>query len=187
MSLHRPDNRPPRTFGLIVAIVTSAIMFSFIPLAQVGIVIAIQTHVGAAVATIPDPSGSDGTMEAFASGANFQGAEPARLAVQTILALTFLVIAALAWRGRMPRMRLIYSVSIALYSTLTIVLALQAVLSPVDISQGIDSGTEIARTLSLLQALTTTLIMLYVLWYVNRAPARAFFRGYYLPTKEGTP
>jgi hypothetical protein len=187
MSFQQPDNRPPRTFGLIVAIVTSAIMFSFIPLIQVGMVMAIQARVGAVVATIPAPSGDDGTMEAFASGANFQGAEPARLAVQTILALTFLVIAALAWRGRMPRIRLIFSVSIVLYSTLTISLALQAALSPVDISQGIDSGTEIGHTLALLQAVTTALIMLYVLWYVNRAPARAFFRGYYLPTKEEHP
>lgn len=177
-------SRPPRTLGLVLAIATSVTMFSLIPLMQVAMVVAIQARVGAVIATLPETGDDGGDLQAFASGGSFEGAEPLRLAAQTLLAVTFLAIAILAWRGRMRRIRLIYSSAVTLYSALTVALALGAVLTPADPRQGVDSGTEIARSLLVVQVLTTLLVMLYVLWYVNRAPARAFFRGYYLPTKE---
>lgn len=182
--MNASQSRPPRTLGLILAIATSVTMFSLIPLMQVAMVAAIQARVGTVIATLPE-TGEDGRdLQAFASGGSFEGAEPIRLATQTMLALIFLAIAILAWHGRMRRIRLIYSLTVALYSALTVALALGAVLTPADPTQGLDSGTEIARSLLVVQVLTTLLVMLYVLWYVNRAPARAFFRGYYLPTKE---
>ena len=44
-----------------------------------------------------------------------------------------------------------------------------------------DSSLDLGRTLAAAQVPLFVLVPLYVLWYLNRAPARAFYRGYYLP------
>jgi hypothetical protein len=41
------------------------------------------------------------------------------------------------------------------------------------------------RSLLASRALLTLLVPLYVLWYMNRAPARAFYRGCYLAEPDG--
>jgi hypothetical protein len=33
----------------------------------------------------------------------------------------------------------------------------------------------------------SALVSFYVVWYLNRGPARAFYRGYYLPDPSGVP
>jgi hypothetical protein len=47
------------------------------------------------------------------------------------------------------------------------------------LDQGIDSAQSLSNTVLTGRIVGSILVALYVIWYANRAPARAFYRGYY--------
>jgi hypothetical protein len=75
--------------------------------------------------------------------------------------------------------------AVLLLTGLTAAIGLINVFMPDSIAVGLDSGRALAQQLQVTRIAFSTLIALYVLWYMNRAPARAFYRGAYLPEPDG--
>ncbi len=122
-----------------------------------------------------NPSLDEGRWAAF--GGEVLGASETQILVQAVLALGFFVIAIMAWRGQPPVIRWVFVFSVIILSAGNIGLLLSSLAAPSSIETGIDSGTEIVRSVATTQLCITVAIPIYVIWYMNRAPARAFYRG----------
>ena len=96
----------------------------------------------------------------------------------------FLVVSVLAWRGKPRRIRLIFVISVILITLMVIGLTALSLGTPKTLAQGLDSSADLDNTLLRTRAVVSILVALYVIWYVNRGPARAFYRGYYLPDPQ---
>ncbi|MBI1276515.1 MAG: hypothetical protein GC179_00160 [Anaerolineaceae bacterium] len=171
--------RPPRPFGVTLAIFASLILFTCFPLIEVGLLLSVRLHF--ANLTFAD----DGTQP-LAMGADFLGIPDSKIFLQTLIAIVFLVIAVMAWRGRRKYMRFVLIVSCAgltLFNILNIVIGQ---LSQQNFEAGASSLDSVLSSLSLGQFAAGVLVTLYVIWYLNRGPARAFYRGYYLPMPVDT-
>jgi len=164
---------PPRTLGIAIAILASVCLFSCLPLLQVMMLLTLRGNLETELV----PLETGGTA---AFGGSILNASDERLLLQTGLALLFLLIAALAWRGKPPVIRFILVAAVILLSAGNIALLVNALITPQSLQTGIDSGETVTRSLATIQLLITAVIPLYVVWYMNRGPARAFFRGYYL-------
>ena len=169
--------KPGRTVGLSLAILASAMLFAILPLTQVALVLGIRYKVQQA--SLPLPGEVDPAIP-MASGGDFTGVSDLNLAIQTVLAVIFLVIAVCAWIGRPRWIRLAMWVAVVILTLVTAALTIVPMLSSPDFSQGFDSGAGIAQTLLSGRLLVSLLLALYVVWYMNRGPARAYYRGYYL-------
>ncbi len=175
--------KPPRTLGISLAILLSVFIFTVLPFLQIVVLLLIQYR--AAQANF----GVDATnpVNPIFSGGSFGGVSNDLLIVQSLLGAIYLVVAFFAWRGRPQSVRHLLVVSVLILTVLYVWDILTALLSPIPLSAGIDSGGGISRTLQCVRLITNLLIPLYVIWYINRAPARAFFRGTYLPDGRGQP
>jgi hypothetical protein len=165
--------RPPRPFGVTLAIIASLILFTFFPLMEVGILISVRLHFSTVTL-------SDGPQP-IAMGMDFLGIPDSKLFIQAMVAIIFFIIAFLAWRGRRPFIRYILMLACAgltLYNILNVVVGQ---LSQPNLAAGVSSLDSILNSLSLGQFVISLLVTFYVVWYLNRGPARAFYRGYYLP------
>ena len=67
---------------------------------------------------------------------------------------------------------------LTLFNILNVIVAQ---LSQQNMVAGVSSLDSILNSLSLGQFVISFLVTFYVVWYLNRGPARAFYRGYYLP------
>src|SRR5689334_13797789 len=90
--------RPPRPFGVTLAIIASLILFSCFPLMEVGMLLSVRLHFSNLTLEGDGP-------QPFAIGADFLGISDSKLFLQALIALIFLIIAFFAWRGRRPFMR----------------------------------------------------------------------------------
>ncbi len=170
--------KPPRTFGISLAIVLSVFLFSVIPFLQIAVLGLIQYRTSG-IGLI-----DGGTDTPIAVGASFGGVSNEFLIVQALFGAVFLVIAFFAWRGRPSSIRAILIVSVLLLTGFYVWDSVTAIFTPPDPQDGLDAGGPIRTVLHLLRLAGNLLVPLYVLWYLNRAPARAFFRGAYLPEAE---
>ena len=173
--------KPGRTFGVSLAIAASVLLFTILPLMQVAMVLLVQYRLHQQPPSLP--LGSE-ELQPIAVGGDFTGVADSALVLQTALGLAFLVIAIFAWIGRPPFVRYLMIAAVVGLTLLTLLSSVLPLVSQPDLQSGIDSGAGVARSLLASRALLTILIPLYVLWYMNRAPARAFYRGYYLPEPE---
>jgi hypothetical protein len=108
----------------------------------------------------------------------------AALLWQFISGVVFLAIAIFAWRGKPSSMRYVLIAAVLILTTVTIAATLISLNSVPDVQSGIDSGGSVQDSLLRARLVVTALVSLYVMWYVNRGPARAFYRGYYLPSPQ---
>jgi hypothetical protein len=168
--------KPTRTFGLSLAILASIMIFSVLPLMQVGVVLLLQTRIQQAATALELEEG----VAPLAVGGNFTGVSPLALIAQMSMGIAFLIIAIFAWLGRPSFIRQLMMASVLALTGFHTLLTLATLFAPADINAGIDSGAEIARPLLWLRLALIIFIPLYVLWYMNRGPARAFYRGYFL-------
>ncbi|NWF67794.1 MAG: hypothetical protein HXY40_01790 [Chloroflexi bacterium] len=172
------SKKPGRPFGLSLAIALSVIYFSLLPLLFNGLIWSVRQHfVALPVAENAAEIGLDTPL--------FQGAEglPQVNLWQIVLSVVFLVVAVLAWRGRPPAMRFVLLFAIIGITVFNLALTFGGQAADAA-TVGIDSAAQIEESLSLVQLMSNALVVLYVLWYINRAPSRAFYRGYYLPEKQ---
>lgn len=167
--------RPPRPLGVSLAIITSILLFSVLPLIQVGLVMVVQQH----FASLDFPEGGP---QPVAVGGDFLGVAPMTLIVQSALALAFLGLAAMTWRGRPGRIRFIFVGTVVLLTIVKIAVQLVQALQAQALTQGISSLDSLAAAFGRIQSGFEVLVMLYVVWYMNRGPARAFYRGHFLDT-----
>jgi len=161
------NQKPPRPFGVTLAIAVSVLLFSIIPLITVGMRFALETY-------ILDTTSEDGVMVGTDSPDPLTDSDTL---IQLGISVGFLVVALFSWRGRPRWMRFVLMLSVVMIAG---VLLWQAF----DNFQGSQleggSADTIIRFLQQGQIIFLIVIPLYVVWYLNRAPARAFYRGYYL-------
>lgn len=169
--------RPPRTVGLSLAIAAAVILFTILPLLQASMVVVVQLRLNQAAAALQNRP--DGTAP-IAVGGDFLGVSSQALLVQVTGGLLFLIIAIFAWRGRPPVVRWVLMGAVLLLLAMTLVITWLPTLAAPNLAQGIDSAREVTQALNCARLPLTLLIPLYTLWYMNRGPARAFYRGYYL-------
>ncbi len=177
--------KPGRPFGITVAIIATVVLYSFIPLLQLGMVLLVEQHFQNLDQTIMLPNGEETT--AFATGGNFRGdLSDARLILQGILAVSFLIVAYFAWKGRPSQMRWVFVSAVILLTAIT--LGLTVIPGFTDRNKTFSGGSLDVLSIPLLclQFGAIILVPLYVIWYLNRAPARAFYRGSYLEQKPIT-
>ena len=166
--------RPPRPFGVTLAIIASLILFTIFPLIEVGMLLSVRLH-------FSNISFQDDGPQPFAMGADFLGIPDSKIFLQAIIALIFLIIAFFAWRGRPPFMRYVLMLTCAgstLYNILSVIVGQ---FSQQNLAAGLSSLDSVLNSLSLGEFVISLLVTFYVVWYLNRGPARAFYRGYYLP------
>jgi magnesium-transporting ATPase (P-type) len=172
--------KPPRPLGLSLAIFASVMLYSILPLVQVSMVLIVQYRLLNRPLTL-DLGDEHGEVTPIMAGGDYLGVDVAALVAQTLLGIAFLAISIAAWRGRPAWIRQVLLVAVLGLTALTAVVTLIPLLSQPDLRYGIDSGREIVQQALCGRLLATLIIPLYVVWYLNRGPARAFFRGYYLP------
>ncbi|MBZ0291056.1 MAG: hypothetical protein K8L99_00665 [Anaerolineae bacterium] len=167
-------SKPGRPLGLSIAIFVSALLFAILPLVQVAFYLSVYLR----FRNIEFLEGGG------ASGADILGLSGGELILQTVVSLIFLVIAVLAWRGKPARIRMVFVGAVIIMTLATIVATVLAFNAKNGAAQGFDSGAVLADSLLQARLIFTLLVAAYVLWYVNRGPARAFYRGYYLEAPE---
>lgn len=153
-STQAPDKRKRRyrPLGLTIAIISTALMYGFYPLAPLLLVfwLQIQGHSGIGVDLIPDTGG--------------------RILIG--LGVLNLIASVAAWKGRPSGVRLILIVLVWLTT------GLQIARSFISATSFQPTGGTFSPTLPALlcQVPLLLIVPLYVTWYLNRAPARQFYR-----------
>lgn len=166
--------RPGRPFGLSLAILVSVFLFSLLPLAQMAMYFLLQRRLQ--TTTFLDGGG--------AVGGSLSDLPGNAVILQSVLGVAFLVIGVLAWRGKPAAMRFVLAAAVIGLTALTITLTLLSLGSSPNLQSGLDSAADLVNSLLRARLMITVLVALYVIWYINRGPARAFFRGYYLPSQS---
>ncbi len=168
--------KPGRPLGLSIAIITSVMLFSILPLIQVLFYLSIKWR-------FRDIQFLEG---GGATGVDIIGLSDTTLIVQAAIALAFFVIAVLAWRGQSPSMRYIFMGAVVLLTGITLASSILSAGGQPDIEQIFDPMAALSDSLVRARMIVSILIMIYVLWYVNRGPSRAFYRGYYLDDAQAS-
>jgi uncharacterized membrane protein (UPF0136 family) len=168
--------KPGRPLGLSIAIIVSVMLFSILPFAQVVFVMSLQQQF----------ANIDFMEQGGAVGGELQ-ISSINLIAPAIMGIIFFVVAVLAWRGRPHAIRLIFVLAVILITAVTIGLTAAALGTSPTLEQGLDSGADFSNSLLMTRAVFSILVALYVIWYVNRGPARAFYRGYYLQEPNAQP
>jgi hypothetical protein len=183
------ERRPGRPLGLSLAIVASALLFAVLPLLQVGFALSFQARFATLGNTEFNFPGEDPT-EPFASGVSMDGVDTFALLVQGGVSLLFLGVCVLAWIGRPGWIRYVLLAAVLILAVLSLLVLIIQLNTPPTLEEGLTSADDLGRNLRWTEIAFTILIPLYVAWYLNRAPARAFYRGRYLsapPPPETNP
>ncbi len=166
-------DKPGRPIGVSLAIIMSVIWFAVLPLLQVGLLLLIQQR-------FQNLDFTAGGIEPIAYGGDFLGVPVWILVVQVICGILILFVAVFAWRGRPRWMRQALPGAVILLTMTTLFLTLRQATTQPDLQAGISSMDAISTAILKGEFLGSLLVMLYVVWYMNRGPARAFYRGHYL-------
>ncbi len=151
-----PHARPPRPLGLTVALVATAILYGVLPLLEVYFLW--RLNMAASEAYIL--GGVDITVWNWIEGG---------------LGVVMLAVCVLAWWGRPARIRWVLMallVVITVTNLYRIGEAWRSSINPIFDGQ----AQEVLRNFLRCQFPALVVVPLYVLWYINRAPARAFYR-----------
>lgn len=164
--------RPPRPFGVSLAIIAAFFMFSLLPLLQAGLLLAVQSRFNniSLPEDYPQPI----------TGGEILGLSSGGLLLQIMAAAAFLLVSGLAWRGRPPAIRFVFVGAVLLLTIIKLLVLVAGRLATADAQIGVSSLDSLASSIQAGQLVIEALVTLYVLWYMNRGPARAFYRGYYL-------
>jgi hypothetical protein len=165
--------RPGRPFGVSLAIIASTFLFTLLPLLQVAAVLLVQRH-------FLNMQFEEYGLDPVAMGGDFLGVPQSSVFIQTVLSLIFLMIAVQAWRGRPEAIRFIIVAAVFGLTAIKFISLIAQALSQPDPQAGFSSLDSVIQSLGVGQLVIETLVVLYVAWYMNRGPARAFYRGYYL-------
>lgn len=165
---------PPRPLGLSLAIALSVILYTVMPIVSVIFYVSLQLHF----------NGIDFLENGGAIGTSFTGPGAALLLLHLVYAVIFMVVAIFAWRGKPARIRWIFVGAVIVITVISILIDLGSMHSATSAAQGIDSAQDLSSTVLTSRIVGSTLVALYVVWYVNRAPARAFYRGQVHPVQD---
>lgn len=151
-----------RPLGLTIAILTGIIAFSAYPLLKAYFAWRLNNCT---------------TVDGFTCGST---TFPFDALTQGIAGLGILVFitAIFAWRGKPPEIRFVFQGSVLLTA---VMLVLESIIriqgdKPTIWEGGIDSTVQLFESVLKGQIPILILVALYIIWYCNRAPARAFYR-----------
>lgn len=170
------DSRPPRTLGLSLAIILSVVLFTILPLLPVIWVILFRIRISETCSTF-------GIADNAMCGAELFGVDEPSFVFLGVLGILFLFVAIFAWHGRPPWIRFVMLAAVVLFTLLILVVTLLPLFTPPDPAQGM--STSLNELICFVWP-PFLLIPAYIIWYMNRGPARAFYRGYYLPDPDET-
>lgn len=170
--------RPHRPFGVSLAIVLTVLLFTVIPLLQIGQLLLIRQHIYESLM-------EDG-VQPIGVGGEIQGVSEITLIVRGLFAAIVFVIAVFAWRGRPSVSRLLLVLVVFVITGLRFIEIVTQSLARTDFQTGFTSFDSLIRVLAAGQFFASLAVLVYVTWYMNRGPARAFYRGYYLPDDTQT-
>ncbi|MCU0496802.1 MAG: hypothetical protein MUF87_05565 [Anaerolineae bacterium] len=174
--------RPGRPLGLSLAILSTVFVFSLLPLTRLGLDLLIENHIRNLDWSL-DLGGE--RYDPYFAGGEVDVVSDQRLLTEVTLGGLFLMIAIMAWIGRPKWIRWMLFAWILGLGSVYALLLLSALLTPTGIDQSLDSAANLVRSSQIGYLLTIVLVCVYSVWYMNRAPARAFYRGYYLPSELG--
>jgi succinate dehydrogenase hydrophobic anchor subunit len=157
-----------------LAVVISVLFFSVLPLMFIGMRVLIEDYVTREQAIIL-PSGDVTTNEGL-TGIESDLITDREVLTQIGVSVVFLIIAFFAWRGRPSFMRYVLMISVVGIAGFQLFQAFTAFDDQLE-GGSLDNLIVFLRQGSVVISI---LIPLYVVWYLNRGPARAFYRGYYL-------
>jgi hypothetical protein len=181
--MSNPHNKPGRPLGLSVAIFTVWVIFSLMPLILVFMYVRAQSRFNEMDWTV-EYQGQD--IVPYFSGSNLGEFDNSGLITLGLIGVVFFVICILAWVGRPRWIRHVLLFSVLSLDVFFGVMILSAVLGRSDAADGVSSADGLIRSGQIGYVLLAMLATLYLVWYSNRAPARAFYRGYYLPDPQQT-
>ncbi|MGB1288388.1 MAG: hypothetical protein ACPG7F_17775, partial [Aggregatilineales bacterium] len=155
--------KPQRPFGVSLAIAASILLFAVIPILVAGFLLYLSNF------TYVD--GNDGM-----SGIQFTNSLTVPLIGLITGGLIFITVSIWCWRGRVRITRFVFQGIVLIYGgILSLSLMQTGRRFPGSVSSG-DSFQNIVNNAYLVGCL---LLVVYVLWFMNRWSARAFYRGYY--------
>lgn len=152
--------RPRRPRGLIIALLACTILYGLYPLAQ-GLFFILP-----------------------AIGRPSYEVQP-RLLLDIILSIAFLILLIPAWRGRPPRIRLILTGAVAILMLINLGFALADLAAQPTLA--LDSTTELDRATATCSIPIYLMLTTYIVWYLNRYPSRAYYRGEVAPSTDEAP
>jgi cytochrome bd-type quinol oxidase subunit 2 len=165
------QRKPRRTLGLSLAILTSVFLFSLLPLMQAARLLTLRARL----------TQIEGTPQPVASGIDYLVGSETEVWIRAALGIVFLGIALLAWRGKPAGIQKTMTIAIVVLTLITIGFTIVPLIARPTLEAGLNSGQPVTAAWLASQLCAAILIPLYALWYLHRAPARAFYRGYYLP------
>jgi hypothetical protein len=149
-------DRVRRPLGLTIAILAIAVWYGVLPLLR----LYFMQRVGATAEESYVPGGIDITTWDWLEG---------------LIGGGMLILCILAWWGRPPWIRIVLMSAMLVLTVFFLYRILQAAVSKVDPIFGGQVQSDIRRLL-LCQLPAMILVPPYGVWYLNRAPARAFYR-----------
>ncbi len=168
---------PPRPFGVTLAILLCILFFAVIPSLTIFSRVLIEQHI-ASNNTFILPDGTETTI--ISGGANAPERvdfDRSALYRQGAISVLVIVFGVFAWRGKPTWIRFAFMALVLVISATLIYQNL--VLFQANSLQG-GTGQTWLDFIRNSNILFLFLLPIYVIWYLNRAPARAFYRGYYL-------
>jgi len=164
-----PERKQPvRTLGISLAIFLSLVLFTLIPLVQVFFTLYIRSQISESGVLV------GGTADAIGGSLGIAAVSNAQLLLRGVPALLYVGVAAMAWRGTPPTARYALSGSVVLlwlyYRTLNFWSSREFS------AEGGVSSDVLLQWLRSVDFVISLLVVVYVVWYMNRAPARAFYQ-----------
>jgi len=98
-----------------------------------------------------------------------------RTVLDIVISLAFLALLIPAWRGRPPRTRLILTAAVIGLMLLNLGTAVYDLTNQPALT--LDSTSQISQATTTCSIPIYAQLTLYIVWYLNRYPARAFYRG----------
>ncbi len=175
--------RPGRPLGVSLAVLLSAGLFALLPLFRLGVDLYVESRF-LSLEDVAVSLGDEVEMTPLLVGGDVTLVTLDRLLLEGLPALGFFILAIFAWRGRPVWMRLVFFTSVVALAMLNLLLIVFSASQP---QAGMDSFQATSNTLLCGQVVLLVLVPLYVVWYLNRGPARAFYRGYYLEREKDPP
>jgi hypothetical protein len=181
-----PNNSPTpqRTLGISLAILLSVVVYTVLPLIFVTFTLILQSRIRRTNITVGvnDPMVIGGSV-------GFVSISPIELVLWSLVAVIFLGIALRAWRGKPSTIRYAFMGSVIIspiiYAGLWLFRTYRD--NQVIAESGAFASNNPFTAICSSAAILPILITVYVVWYMNRGPARAFYRGYYLDASERRP
>ena len=177
------QEKPGRPFGVTLAIFASVIVFSLIPLGQFAMFLTVREFLGDQSDAFTIPYGDEEVAVGETGGSLEDVFDNSQIVLQLGLSLGFLVIAFFAWRGKPAFMRYVFMGTVLLVTIINLGLVILPMLDSTPQASG-GSLDGFFASLQCGQIALIILVPIYVVWYLNRGPARAFYRGHYLPAPE---